>query len=199
MISRLKKVKAILAAGALIACTSAFAAEKPKPQDVKAPPYDIGEALRTIINPHEQINDEGEVLWQTCLICHTETPDIIKSKSIKDVKLRFDDDLNQICYRCHSGVKPHPAAEESEAMMSGYKAPDHLVVPSKVIKLNMRLILKDIPTILPVDPKSGKIFCATCHNPHERGLLVGRADYGADHLKRLRSAGLDICQYCHRK
>ncbi|MBI5586946.1 MAG: hypothetical protein HY889_01095 [Deltaproteobacteria bacterium] len=178
----------------------AAAADKPAPPAVeKKPPYPREQALRTVINPHEQINDEGEILWGTCTICHQNTPDVMKEKSIKDVQLHFPDDLNQICRRCHD-VKPHPAGEGGvSATMSGFVAPNHLVVPSKPVQLSMRLSLKETPTILPLDPKSGKIFCSTCHNPHERGLLLGRADYGGDYTQRLRSAGLDICQYCHRK
>lgn len=173
--------------------------QAPLPPDKTPPPYSRQEALGSIMNPHEQINDEGEILWGTCTICHQNTPDPQKERSIKDVRLHFPDDLNQICVRCHE-VKPHPAAEGGiSAAMSGFAAPDHLVVPPKHIMLGMRLSLKEIPMMLPLDPKSGKIFCSTCHNPHERGLLRGRADYGGDYNQRLRSAGLDICQYCHRK
>jgi hypothetical protein len=63
----------------------------------------------------------------------------------------------------------------------------------------MRLEKKEVPVLIPLDPASGKIICSTCHNPHERGLLYGRADWGADQSVRLRSEGLDVCQYCHRK
>lgn len=171
------------------------AAEQPKPS---APPYERSDAILTIMNPHNQISDTGEVLWGTCVVCHKETPDV-KAKSIKDVKLYYEDNPDQLCRNCHA-VKKHPGGEGTiSATMSGYSAPDHLVVPSKVVTQNMRLSLKEIPMILPLDPKSGRILCATCHNPHERGLLPGRPDWGADYSMRLRSAGLDICQYCHRK
>lgn len=167
------------------------------PEPPKAP-YERKEAINSIMNPHEQINDEGEVLWGICLICHQTLPDVSKDRSIKDIKLHFEEDPNKICNLCHE-VKQHPGTEGISAMMSGYVAPDHLVVPPKNIQQNMRLALKEIPMLLPLDPNSGKIICATCHNPHERGLLFGRADWGGDFNQRLRSAGLDICQYCHRK
>jgi len=175
----------------------AFAANEPAAP--KAPPYTRNEALKSLINPHEQINDEGYVLWGTCLICHQNTPDPAKEKSIRDVSLRFKDDLTQICYRCHV-VAMHPAGEISQLTLTDVRSiPNHLSVPSKNIYENMRIIQKDLPTIMPVEPATGKITCATCHNPHERGVLYGRADFGADSKFRLRSAGLDICQYCHRK
>lgn len=189
---------AILSGLLFMGAQCATAADAPAATPAK-PPYEREKALRTVINPHEQINDEGEILWGTCTICHQNTPDMVQEKSVNDVKLHFPDDLNQICVRCHD-VKPHPAGEGGiGASMSGMAAPDHLVVPTKAIKQNMRMSLKEIPMILPLDPKSGKLFCGTCHNPHERGLLPGRADYGGDYTQRLRSAGLDICQYCHRK
>lgn len=197
--SKLTRTLAALAVFSVMAAAPVGAATKQEPPKEAAPEYDRAQALRTMINPHEQISDEGEVLWGTCAICHQDTPDIKAQKSIKDVKLHFgDEDLNQICVRCHQ-VKKHPGSEGVSVTMSGMVAPDHLTVPSKSISLNMRLTLKEIPTKLPLDPKTGKIFCATCHNPHERGLLPGKGDYGADSFMRLRSAGLDICQYCHRK
>lgn len=187
----------VLISGAFMLAAS-LAAAADIPAAPQKPPYERSEALATLINPHEQINEEGEVIWGTCAVCHKNIPDIAKEKSIKDVSLHFDEDLNQICRRCHL-VRPHPGAEGISATMSGFIAPDHLVAPPKGIINSIRLNLKDVPTILPLDPKTGKIICATCHNPHERGLLVGKADWGADSSMRLRSAGLDICQYCHRK
>lgn len=206
-IDRLFKLLPVLTAIAVIAAgTSVHAAKKTEPPPapaqavvVVAPAYDRSIVLRSMMNPHEQINDEGEVLWGTCTICHTEVPDIKKQTPLKDLPMRYSEDgLSAICQRCHQTPK-HPGAEGVGVSMSGFTAPDHLTVPSSGVALNMRMIVKDIQTILPLDPKNGKIICSTCHNPHERGLLAGRADYGADHSFRLRSAGLDICQYCHRK
>ncbi len=203
-IDRLLRLLPVLTAVAVItAGASAHAAKKTEPPlpavVAAAPPYDRALALKSMMNPHEQINDEGEVLWGTCTICHTGIPDIKGQTPLKDLSMRYSEDgLSAICMRCHQ-VPKHPGAEGVGVSMSGFAAPDHLTVPSSGVLLNMKLIVKDIQTILPLDPKSGKIICATCHNPHERGLLAGRADYGADHSFRLRSAGLDICQYCHRK
>lgn len=190
----------IISAILVLAAGPAYSAEKapsPKaPQTITRPPYAEAEAMNSIMNPHNQINDEGEVLWNTCQVCHKNVPDLKKDKNIKDVHLRSDD-LNEVCTRCHP-PRPHPGGEGIEATMSTITAPDHLVAPSKKLYDNMRLALKETPLLLPMD-KTGKIVCSTCHNPHERGLLTGRADYGADSETRLRSAGLEICQYCHRK
>lgn len=194
---------ALIIAGMALASTGAHSAETKAAEPPKAvtpaaaPPYERSEALLSVINPHNQIGDTGEVLWGTCVVCHKDTP-AVKAKSIKEVNLYYPDNPDQLCRNCHT-VKKHPGSEGISVTMSGYTAPDHLVVPSKTVLYNIRLSLKEIPMILPLDPKSGKILCATCHNPHERGLLPGRPDWGADYSMRIRSAGIDICQYCHRK
>ncbi len=37
---------------------------------------------------------------------------------------------------------------------------------------------------LPLDPNTGKVFCATCHNPHARGVVrVAAAAKGAGDVK----------------
>lgn len=157
--------------------------------------------LRSLLNPHEQINDEGAILWNKCSICHPVMPDIKKAKSIEDVKIRFEDDPKQMCYRCHPQPM-HPGGEWIGRAFGRIGAPNHLVVPTPVIIRNQELSLKETFTMLPRDPKTGKQFCATCHNPHERGLLIGRADTGSDSQQRkrtLRLVGATLCQYCHRK
>ncbi len=151
-----------------------------------------------VMNPHDQMTDEGMIRFDLCATCHAEQPDVSRAKSIKDVKLLNPEDPNKTCIECHE-VMPHPGAEGVSATMSQMVAPDHLVEPSEDIVLNIKLSKKEVSTILPLHPENGKVMCATCHNPHERGLLRGRADTGADRFVRLRTPGLDICQYCHRK
>jgi hypothetical protein len=160
--------------------------------------YDRNKALVSIINPHEQINDEGEILWKKCMICHLEVPDIKKAKDIKDVKLRFEEDMKQMCFRCHP-QRMHPGGGWAGQLRGRYGAPIHWIKPPEYIAKNMKISIDQYKIYLPVEPKTGKIFCATCHNPHERGLLIGKADYGADYDRRLRSAGRPICNYCHRR
>lgn len=192
-------LKVIFLTGALFFSGETWSAEAPAAPAAppEPPPYPRAEALLTVINPHNQIGETGEVLWGTCVVCHKEVPAIDKNLTIKDVKLYFEDPV-QLCRSCHT-VPVHPTVQPTAMLSVLKKAPNHLRVPPKVIHDNIRMTLKDIPTILPLDPKTGQIICSTCHNPHERGLLPGRADWGADTTRRFRSAGLDICQYCHRK
>ncbi len=145
------------------------------------------------------MNDEGEVLWGVCLVCHKGVPDTSVDKRDEAIELRVGGEYKNLCFKCHT-VKKHPAAKGSiSGSMSDIYASDHLVEPNKIISLNMRLSLKEVYTLLPLDPETGKVTCVTCHNPHEKGVLKGRGDWGADSERRLRSEGLEICQYCHRK
>lgn len=160
---------------------------------------DPKERVATGLNPHDQIDDEGYVLWNKCLICHPELPNIKEAKSIADVKLRFEDDIKQGCFRCHP-ERMHPGGEWIGATMLGRSgAPDHWIKPPEAIEKTIERSVKTFDTIMPLEPETGKIFCATCHNPHERGLLIGKADKGADYDLRLRSGGGPICLYCHGK
>jgi hypothetical protein len=191
---------AVLLVSILMAQPS-FSARKKKGSAVpeeKAPPYGHEAALKMLINPHEQINDEGEVLWAKCLICHRDVPDIREGRSIRDVKLRIEKEVKEICYRCHTVIK-HPGAFGVTAVLFGRPAPLHMIKLPQGKYDNLRLMLKDINTVMPFDPATGKVTCPTCHNPHERGVLVGKSNWGADSTRRLRSEGLDICQNCHRK
>ena len=159
--------------------------------------YDRDEALVSLINPHEQINEEGDILWKKCMICHLEVPEVKLSTSINDVKLRFEDDMKQMCFRCHP-QRMHPGGGWAGQLRGRRGAPIHWIKPPALIASNMKRAVKQYKTVyLPLEPKTDRIFCATCHNPHERGLLPGRADWGADYSRRLRSAGAPICQFCH--
>ena len=186
-ITMAKKISLYLIPLFILSLSCAFAEE-----------YDRSKALTSLINPHEQISDEGNILWKKCMICHLETPDIEKAKSIEDVKLRFSDDMKQMCFRCHP-QRMHPGGGWAGQLRGLTTAPIHWVKPPDYIAKNIEISLDQYKIYLPMEPVTGKIFCATCHNPHERGLLIGKADYGADYDRRLRSAGGPICTFCHRR
>ena len=103
--------------------------------------YDRNKALVSIINPHEQINDEGEILWKKCMICHLEVPDIKTVKSIKDIKLRFEDDMKQMCFRCHP-QRMHPGGGWAGQLSGRGTAPIHWIKPPKLILDNMKKAVK---------------------------------------------------------
>lgn len=153
------------------------------------------------LNPHDQISDEGELNTQRCLVCHSVTPNRREAKSIDDVSFNVTDDLTKLCTGCHPW-RPHPGGAWAHfAANSNGVGPNHLVKPPEAIlkRLKESEVKRDV--VMPLDPSTGRVFCATCHNPHERGVQRHvRADRGADGYKRLRTTGaLPICDHCHNK
>lgn len=145
------------------------------------------------LNPHDQITDEGDLIEDRCLYCHETTPDRRKVKSIKDVKFKVDEELNRLCTRCHA--KEIDKVGCIVGTDSSGRPLDHHVKPSKEVLSKMK-DAKDY--IIPLEPSTGKIFCGTCHNPHEIGVQrLPKADRGADVHGRLRMGAGEKCVPCH--
>ena len=141
------------------------------------------------LNPHEQINDEGEYLPDKCLYCHKTQPDPKTDDSINSVTFVVNE-LKELCQRCHKD-RPHPGGKWINF--------DHLIPPPPKNRMYMLETEKRKGIVLPLEPRTGKIFCCTCHNPHERGVLRGlKNDRGADNKNRLRLlGGFELCGGCH--
>lgn len=146
------------------------------------------------VNAHDQINDKGQLQEDKCLICHTKNQDMTMANIIDDVEYNLKDNLSRLCWGCHPW-KPHPGG--SFSFFSG-GLPNHLVRPSEEVLQRMKEMQAENNILLPLEPGTGKVFCATCHNPHERGVIkLESAAKGADTKKRLRMQ--DICKNCHNK
>jgi len=148
-------------------------------------------------NPHNQINDEGELLTDVCTYCHDRTPDRRKVKSIKDVRFKTDR-YDMLCLRCHADDAY--AAGCVIGFESDGRPKYHRGKPDKKMKDRIWKVEKN--TILPMAIATGGIFCGTCHNPHELGVQRRRkADVGADSHKRLRISkeNSQLCLGCHDK
>ena len=135
-------------------------------------------------DPHLQLNETGEILVGTCMICHEEKPDEIHA-TFKDVT--FIGDIEVMCRRCHhiagnhSGNANHMGIRPSADGMRRIKAMEE--------KYNMRL---------PLD-ESIKMTCITCHNPHAKGVIPEDSPgaKGADSKYRHRLAE-NLCKECHQ-
>ncbi len=148
------------------------------------------------VNAHDQINDKGVLQKKKCLICHTTSEDLLKAKSIDEVEFNLKGNLSRLCWGCHNW-SPHPGGLIAFFTGRGEES-IHLVKPPESILERMLEKQKEHDIIFPLEPGTGKIFCATCHNPHERGVIkVKKAAKGADKENRLRMQ--DICQNCHEK
>ncbi|MEN8130706.1 MAG: hypothetical protein ABFS45_11040 [Pseudomonadota bacterium] len=146
-------------------------------------------------NAHDQIGDDGKIKANSCRICHDKTEGLERAGNIQEVGFNVKDNLVRVCGGCHV-LKPHPSGNYSFSSTKG--EPNHLVVPSKEIRGKMQESEKAHDVVLPLDPITGRVFCATCHNPHEKGVIKDKAAAkGADEPKRLRTK--NICTNCHDK
>ena len=147
------------------------------------------------LNPHDQIDKNGKLIVKKCSVCHKSTDNLKTAKNISEVDFNYEGNLSSMCAGCHP-VKPHPGG--SFTFFSNKKGPNHLVKPSAdILEHKMKMEEKN-NIILPLEPGSGKVFCGTCHNPHEKGVIKNKAAAkGADEPKRLRMQ--KICTNCHDK
>lgn len=140
-----------------------------------------------IFDPHMQLNANGDIILEKCLYCHSERPDVEKAE-FKDVKLI--EVPERICLRCHNSYfkSKHPANA------------DHVRRPSH----KMLSMIKEFESImeltLPLDYQ-GRIMCATCHNPHEKGVIPDEkaGAKGAGEQYRIRMPEQTELDGAHRK
>jgi len=136
------------------------------------------------LNPHIQLDAEGIIREENCLFCHATIPDV---RFIGPEKVSFIvQNPNEYCVGCHHGFTGnHPA---------GVK---HLVKPSvkimKAIKTSVQRIGVELPLF------RGEIVCATCHNPHQTGVIkIAAAATGTQRENKLRlKPGRRQCTGCH--
>ena len=73
----------------------------------------------------------------------------------------------------------------------------HLVVPSSDVLARLSTKQAELGIELPLDPQTGEVFCATCHNPHSFKIGGEHGSQSKDVKHRLRMD--NICQACHEK
>jgi len=133
-------------------------------------------------NPHRQLNAKNEIEKETCLYCHSELPDENQT-SAKDARLIGD--LKTLCIRCHM-IEPR---QDFHAK--------HLRTPSAEVLTRIKQLQDHNNIILPLN-EDGMITCATCHNPHEKGVIpdvrAGATGAGGDKRQRLEE---NMCIKCH--
>ncbi len=144
-------------------------------------------------NPHKQIAKNGSIKKSTCYVCHKEVNKLSQLKSAKDLKFNVSD-YSKMCTGCHVW-KPHPGGE----LAFGFKRkkPNHLVKASDLVLLQMKASLPKEKLYVPLEPKTGKVHCATCHNVHQKGVIQDKIKaIGADSPKKLRKE--KMCGICHQ-
>jgi hypothetical protein len=133
------------------------------------------------LNPHTGV--AGSPPGQTCTLCHENIPNSSASDTL-DVTFNIRGDLNNMCQGCHK-VRPHP-----NNLFSSRRSGEWIAILK-----NMRESEDETGVKLPLNPRNGEVYCATCHNPHEFkfGGTHGSQSRDAQHRLRLN----EICQACH--
>ena len=135
-----------------------------------------------ICDPHTQIKENGDIIVEKCLYCHQEKPDEKVAAFDKyRSEVKFNRDIELICVGCHSSNQ-YQTAHPLNA--------NHLREPSAEMLSMMKKTEKQFGIILPLN-LNGKIMCATCHNPHEKGVMPEErgASGGASEKSRIRLPG----------
>jgi predicted CXXCH cytochrome family protein len=114
------------------------------------------------LNPH--VMKSGDPAQPMCTFCHATMPERLEN-GWAEVDFNITDSLNDMCQGCHK-TRPHPGSMFS----SGPPGGNHLAVPSAAIRENMRETEETLALIFPLDPATGEVYCATCHNPHPEDL-----------------------------
>ena len=148
------------------------------------------------LDPHDQIDNQGNIRPEKCYVCHADS--VARLKQVRETdQLEFHagDALSTMCWGCHPWT-PHPGGQFT--FFKQKSGPNHLIKPPPEIKQRMDEMTEKNQVNFPLEPGSGKIFCATCHNPHEKGVITDPEKAGgSDRRKRLRAS--NICEYCHIK
>jgi hypothetical protein len=133
-------------------------------------------------NPHLQLNNQKQIIEASCLYCHSEVPDQ-KRANYEDVKLRANPKM--ICLGCHSIITENQWHTR------------HLRKPPEAILKRINELQTQYQIVLPLD-SDGNITCATCHNPHEKGVIPDRRAGAKGAGEKFRQRLTDnICIRCH--
>ncbi len=148
------------------------------------------------LDPHKQIDKQGKLQAEKCRICHADPMERLNNiTDINQLQFNAKQNLSTMCWGCHPWT-PHPGGQFT--FFKKESGPDHLVKPSGHIEQRLKEMTQKNHIAFPLEPGTGKIFCATCHNVHEKNVIKNpEKAKGADSKKRLREQ--KICSYCHLK
>ena len=136
-------------------------------------------------NPHvNQINKDNTLNQDICILCHTQIPN---RKTIDPSEFYLRTSMEKYCIGCHIGTtEAHPAGETHYGRN----------IPSVYRKRINNLITS---SILFIPTKDNKLVCPSCHNTHQKGVILKKmAERGADEKGRMRFFGYETCNACHK-
>lgn len=140
-------------------------------------------------SPHEEVAGTSES--GNCLLCHENAPRQNDDGTWQPVNFNMKANLNDACYGCHR-VQSHPAMMTFSRRVAEWA---HLVAPSEKVLRNMQKFADEGGVMLPLEQGTGRVHCATCHNPHHDGMPGYPVAENPGSKYRLRAA--DMCGVCH--
>ena len=130
--------------------------------------------------PHRQLIAEGRPDTDTCVVCHTEAPEIPAGGQREGkAQLRDADGSCWICHTQHWDY--HPARHVNQ------------------------LVAPDIRQQMSFPLEQDRIVCYTCHNPHQERLFPKGSPLGTwassapDRARYLRADRPQLCLECHAR
>ena len=139
------------------------------------------------LNPHRQVDDKGKIITTTCAFCHRRIPDPEDPEEayFGPEDLVYVHSPVELCLACHDSV-PHPGV-------------NHLVEMAEDRVRKLHAYEERHGVSLPLD-RGSQIVCTTCHNPHDKGVLRGKAALGARELNQWRVPSFaELCTPCHAR
>ena len=159
-------------------------------------------------NVHDQL-EAGKLKTNACVWCHADVP--AGGAPVQEgTSYPLRSNVSLICRNCHAMAQSHPTGkphlyvilpEEMKWHISAYEIGPRMHLPTKQLTAYVRAARRE-PRSIPLD-EQGRVTCATCHNPHEEGLLSKGSDrsVGAEPKQasnhRLRAPKGQVCLACH--
>ncbi len=133
-------------------------------------------------NPHIQLDEAGGIIEKTCLFCHTTLPDY-KDPGLEKTVMRYD--ISYLCSLCHA------MSSQKRGFGFGETMRDAMVRKKEHFE-------KKFDISLPLGPNN-TVICASCHNPHQAGVILGKGGYADEPGKhRLVTDNVwKLCVVCH--
>ncbi len=133
-------------------------------------------------NPHIQLDTKKKPIKKRCLFCHAVMPDYVRREG-QDAVMRYD--LSYLCSLCHV------MQSKRGGLGLGEKMTQEMIQTKKEFETKYDVSL-------PLGPNN-TVICASCHNPHQFGVILGKGGYAAPPGKHrlIVEDPWRLCAACH--